>query len=206
MSGKAVPIEGDPITIRKRKHDDMEHDVEETSQIVKIARTSDAEASSSVATEVAATKTLICPSGCKHLHAHPQYESSIASMRTIRTHLSEITVKNRNIKVTMQTMRESVVDELLSHMRVRQLAIGQIGRSDLEDDMRELCLGVLERRKGYMGEKEKELVNLEKLLGGYDTMLELANAACVELDEMISSRMETIELGGSWGPLRAGEL
>lgn len=205
MSEKHDASGTDPAITRKRKHEEMESDIRET-QIVKIARTEEISSSSPLVSEVTLPLSPSCPPGCNHLHKHPLFAISMTAMKNIRAHLADLTAKNRTIKATMQEMREGVVNELLSHMRVRQLAIGQIGRPDLEDDMRELCLGVLEKRKNFMCEKEKELVDLEKLLGGHDAMLQLANDACVELDQTIESRMASLELGGDWASLRTGEI
>lgn len=211
MDEGTIDIGRKPITIRKRKHDEMDpaNNVEDT-QIVKIAKTTETpgiHTSLPMASEVILQTPSTCPPGCNHLHDHPQFEVSMASLQSIRTHLSEITAKNETIKATMQEMREDVVNNLLHHMSVRSIAIGQIGRADLDDEMRNLCLGVLEKKKEYMCEKEKELVTLEKLLVSYDSMLDLANKACLELEKTIESRMQFLTLGSDGViPMKTGML
>lgn len=206
MSEKTIDRGSKPITIRKRKHDELEPAAVEESRTVKVAKTTKTpETSTPPPLEYEATLSIAstAPPRYDHPHDHPQFEVSMASMRSIRSHLSELTAKNEAIKATMQEMREGVVNELLSHMRVRSIAIGQIGRADLEQEMRDLCLVVLENKKDYMCQKEKELLHLERLLGGYDSMLALVDAACVELEMTIESRMEFLQLGTDWGPLKA---
>jgi hypothetical protein len=78
-----------------------------------------------------------------------------------------------------------VVDELFSHMRVRHIAIAQLGRGDLETDMESLCTNALKNREEFMFAKELELLSLVELLNSHKAVLEHADSAFVELEENI---------------------
>jgi hypothetical protein len=103
----------------------------------------------------------------------------------VKEQLIELTRKNRGMKQSMQEMRESVVGELMSIMKTRRIVIEQLGRPDLEDEMRQPCKDLLAKRKLHMIMKEEELICLEKLLGGHEAVLNHADSACRELEEKI---------------------
>lgn len=124
------------------------------------------------------------------------------SLQTVRDRLSSLTTKNKEIKDSIQALRKTVIDDLWSHMKVSELmlagfscltfiqirgiAISQLGRKDIEDDMRQLCTKCLLSRKDDLVSKQKELTTLEELLGGHKAVLEFADSAFQELKENIS--------------------
>jgi hypothetical protein len=96
-------------------------------------------------------------------------------------------------------MREAGIDELLSIMRTRKILIDQLGRSDLPDELRKLCLETLPKRKAYMHSKEEDLIAVEELLGGHEAVLEYAHSACHELEVKIDAFEETVIRSGNPG-------
>jgi hypothetical protein len=85
----------------------------------------------------------------------------------------------------MHGLRKSVVEELHAHMNVRRIALSQMGRQDIDDDILSLCLEALPSRKALMVSKEEELLSLERLLAGHAAVLDFADLAYVELLEKI---------------------
>ena len=117
-------------------------------------------------------------------------------MLAVKEQLIRLTKKNKEINASIQTMREACVDELLSIMRTRKILIDQLGRSDLPDELRELCLDTLPKRKGYMYSKEEELISVEDLLGGHEAVLEYARSACQELESKIEAFEDAVKCSG----------
>lgn len=70
-------------------------------------------------------------------------------------------------------------------IQIRGIAISQLGRKDLEDDMVQLCKTCLWTRKDDLVAKQKELTTLEELLGGHKAVLDFADEAFKELKERI---------------------
>jgi hypothetical protein len=120
-------------------------------------------------------------------------------MLVVKEQLIRLTRKNKEINASIQEMREGSVDELLSIMRTRKILIDQLGRSDLPDELRGLCLETLPKRKAYMYSKEEELISVEELLGGHESVLEYARSACQELEEKIEAYEDAIKLSGNPG-------
>lgn len=148
----------------------------------------------------------------KHSPVGPHFASlrnryssvSLESLRSIKNHLLSLATKNRDIRLSMQRMRESVVKELLEQMRVRQMAIGQLTRPNLGDDLRQLCQSTMAVRLNYMVIKETELMKLEELLGGHHGVLDIADAACTELNVKVTVQIDRIGRGEVPGELLAG--
>jgi hypothetical protein len=108
-----------------------------------------------------------------------------ANIEAVRDQLSNLTIKNQEIKSSMHEWRKTLVEELFSHMRVRNIAIAQLGRSDIDEEMRGLCTEALQNRKKLIVVREEELLSLERLLSGHAAVLEFADSAYSELVEKI---------------------
>lgn len=121
------------------------------------------------------------------------------SMVIVKQQLIRLTKKNKEINASIRTMRESSVDELLSIMRTRKILIDQLGRDDLPDELRVLCLGALPTRKMHFYLKEEELVSVEELLFGHETVLEYARSACLELEIKIETFEDAVKRTGKPG-------
>ncbi|KUJ17093.1 uncharacterized protein LY89DRAFT_782295 [Mollisia scopiformis] len=119
------------------------------------------------------------------------------SLQIVRDRLSSLTRKNNEIKDSIQSLRTAVIDDLFSHMKIRQIAIGQLGRDDLDDDMRQLCTGALESRRDEIHTKQRELTTIEELLGGHKAVLEFADSAYEELEQNIQVLDRALSLENS---------
>jgi hypothetical protein len=116
-----------------------------------------------------------------------KYRATKASMAVVKEQLTLLTKKNKELNASIQSMRESSVDELLAIMGVRKVLIDQLGRSDLPDELRELCLETLPKQKTYIYSKDEELIAVEDLLGGHEAVLEHGRSACQELESKIEA-------------------
>jgi hypothetical protein len=85
----------------------------------------------------------------------------------------------------MHEWRKTLVDELFSHMRVRNIAIATLGRRGADEETREICFGALQNRKQLIMEKEEELLKLEKLLSSHVAVFEFADSAYTEIVQKI---------------------
>ncbi|KAE8452631.1 hypothetical protein EG329_013890 [Mollisiaceae sp. DMI_Dod_QoI] len=115
----------------------------------------------------------------------PRQRVTKESLQTVRDKLSSLTFRNKEIKDSIQSLRQTVIDDLFSHMKVRQIAIGQLGRDDLDEDMLQLCTKALWSRRDEIYTKQKELTTLEELLGGHRAVLDFADSAYEELEQNI---------------------
>lgn len=120
-------------------------------------------------------------------------------MVNVKEQLIRLTKKNKEINASIQEMREGAVDELLSIMRTRKILIDQLGRPDLPEELRGLCLETLPKRRNYIYTKEEDLISVEELLGGHEAVLEYARSACEELEEKIEAYEDVMELSGKPG-------
>ena len=120
-------------------------------------------------------------------------------MVNVKEQLIRLTKKNKEINASIQEMREGAVDELLSIMRTRKILIDQLGRPDLPEELRSLCLETLPKRRNYIYTKEEDLISVEELLGGHEAVLEYARSACEELEEKIEAYEDVMELSGKPG-------
>jgi hypothetical protein len=105
----------------------------------------------------------------------------------IKDKLIRLTQKNKEINRSIQQIRESLFDELVSIMRTRKIVLDQLGQPNLPDELRALCFNNLPRRKAQMYTQEKELILVEKLLEGHKTVLEFSRSAFRELEHKIES-------------------
>lgn len=115
----------------------------------------------------------------------PRQRVTKESLQSVRDRLASLTSRNQDIKNSIHTLRQAVIDELFSHMKVRQIAIGQLGRDDLEEEMHQLCTKALWSRRDEIYNKQNELTTLEELLGGHRAVLEFADSAYEELEQNI---------------------
>lgn len=106
-------------------------------------------------------------------------------MAMIKAQISQLTIKNRKMKESMQEMRESIVADLMSIMKTRRIVIEQLGKGNIESIMLETFQELLAKRATHLIKKEEELITLEDLLGGHEAVLEHAASACEELEEKI---------------------
>jgi hypothetical protein len=120
-------------------------------------------------------------------------------MVNVKEQLIRLTKKNKEINASIQEMREGAVDELLSIMRTRKILIDQLGRPDLPEELRGLCLETLPKRRNYIYTKEEDLISVEELLGGHEAVLEYARSACEELEEKIEAYEDAMERSGNPG-------
>lgn len=120
-------------------------------------------------------------------------------MMTVKEQLIRLTKKNKEINASIQEMREGSVDKLLSIMRRRKILIDQLGRSDLPEELRGICMETLPKRNTYMYTKEEELISVEELLGAHEAVLEYAHSACQELEEKIEAYEDAMQLSGNPG-------
>ena len=110
-----------------------------------------------------------------------------------------MTERNKEINKTLEEIREAKVYELVTIMNARKLLIEQLGRPDLPDDLRELCLEHLPKRKLYMSSQEEDLISVEDLLGRHESVLQYADSACKELDGKIDIFDEAVKQSGQPG-------
>jgi len=117
---------------------------------------------------------------------------TMESMQAVKAQLLNLASKNKDLKASMQEMRQSVVDELFSHLKVRQIAIGQLGRDDLDDEIRKLCVKALKDRKISISRKEGELLQLENAFSRHVAIFDFTDRACLELEEKIKVYEEAV--------------
>ena len=117
---------------------------------------------------------------------------TMESMQAVKAQLLNLASKNKDLKASMQEMRQSVVDELFSHLKVRQIAIGQLGRDDLDDEIRKLCVKALKDRKSSISRKEGELLQLENAFSRHVAIFDFTDRACLELEEKIKVYEEAV--------------
>jgi hypothetical protein len=118
------------------------------------------------------------------------------SMQAVKTQLLNLASKNKDLKASMQEMRQSVVDELFSHLKVRQIAIGQLGRNDPDDEITRLCVEALKTRKVLISRKEGELLQLENAFSRHVAIFDFTDSACLELEEKIKVHAEAVMVHG----------
>jgi hypothetical protein len=117
---------------------------------------------------------------------------TMESMQAVKAQLLNLASKNKDLKASMQEMRQSVVEELFSHLKVRQIAIGQLGRDDLDDEIRKLCVKALKDRKSSIFRKEGELLQLENAFSRHVAIFDFTDRACLELEEKIKVYEEAV--------------
>lgn len=118
-----------------------------------------------------------------------------ASIEAVREQLCVLTIKNKKIQSQMIDMRKTTVKELHGHMNVRNIALSQLGRANIDDEMRKLCLESLPHRRKMLFSKEEELVSLERLMHTHEAIIDFADKAHEELGKKIEEMEERVANG-----------
>jgi hypothetical protein len=101
--------------------------------------------------------------------------------------------KYHDMKGPIQEAREIICNELYSLVRVREIAIVQLSREHVEEDMKSLCIEAIDKRRTAMSHREDEMLRLNDILETRILSIKLAANAVRELDENIRLHDEAAE-------------
>jgi iron only hydrogenase large subunit-like protein len=103
------------------------------------------------------------------------------------------------MKGPIEEAREMIFGELCSRIRIRDIAIVQLSREHVEDEMQSLCTEALGTRRMAVTYREDEMLRLNDLLETRTVSIKLAANAVRELEENIRLHDEAAERGSEAG-------
>jgi hypothetical protein len=107
--------------------------------------------------------------------------------------------KYEEVAAATQKMRKHVVEELYSMVKVREMAIVQLSRDDIDGEMKSLCTEALDGRRKAIQSEESELSRWNDLLEAHGGSVATASNTFWTLEENLRLYDEAAEKGRDAG-------